>query len=311
MSEIKGRVLVTGGSGTLGHAIARAARERKWDCQLTIFSRSELNQARMRVQHPECRYVIGDIRDYDRLESAIAGHDIVIHAAAMKRIPECEQYPDECYATNIFGSLNVVRACTHHAVKQCVGISTDKAVRAITAYGASKLTMERLFMAQPTEPCLFSLVRYGNVVASNGSVIPIWKKQASEGKPLTLTSKQCTRFWMAPSSAVDLILDSLEISSRTGYCNNIIPTMGSLPIEEMANIICPGSQLVEIGLRSSEKFHEDLLHTEEPYRSEGRHLLIVTPHEKGSLGGSYTSRDAPQLSPQSFLEMLKEAESYD
>jgi UDP-N-acetylglucosamine 4,6-dehydratase len=141
-------LLITGGSGTLGHAIVRTALQEHWDCTFTIYSRSELRQAQMRQAYPQLRYVLGDVRDYDRLSAAVTGHDLVIHAAAVKRIPEAEQQPVNCYETNVIGSMNVARACIRQGVKRCVGVSTDKACRAITAYGASKLAMEKLFQAQ-------------------------------------------------------------------------------------------------------------------------------------------------------------------
>jgi len=177
---LTGNILITGGSGTLGHAIVRQSIEERWDCAITVYSRSELRQAQMRQAHAGLRYVLGDVRDYDRLAAAVAGHDIVIHAAAVKRIPEAEQQPVNCYETNVIGSMNVARACNAGGVARCVGISTDKACRAITAYGASKLAMEKLFQAQ-AGGCVFTLCRYGNVVASNGSVIPLWRQQHAHG----------------------------------------------------------------------------------------------------------------------------------
>jgi UDP-N-acetylglucosamine 4,6-dehydratase len=148
MTGLSGNILITGGSGTLGHAIVRTALQEHWDCTFTIYSRSELRQAQMRQAYPQLRYVLGDVRDYDRTSAAVTGHDLVIHAAAVKRIPEAEQQPVNCYETNAIGSMNVARACIRQGVKRCVGVSTDKACRAITAYGASKLAMEKLFQAQ-------------------------------------------------------------------------------------------------------------------------------------------------------------------
>src|SRR6185503_6109463 len=184
--------------GTLGHAIVRTAEREGWDCSFTIYSRSELRQAQMRMRHPQARYVLGDVRDAERIAAAVAGHDVVIHAAAMKRLPECDAHPAECYQTNIGGSLNVLRACQLHGVGRLIGISTDKACAATTAYGASKLAMEKAYIAAEGDT-ICTLLRYGNVVASNGSVVPIWREQARQGKPLTITNRTMTRFWMAPS----------------------------------------------------------------------------------------------------------------
>lgn len=304
--SLSGNILITGGSGTLGHAIVRTAEREGWDCAITIYSRSELRQAQMRARHPRLRYILGDVRDAERLSAAIAGHDLVIHAAAMKRIPEAESHPSECYATNVQGSLNVVRACIAHGVARCVGISTDKACRAVTAYGASKLAMEKLFQAQPEGPTIFTLVRYGNVVASNGSVIPIWRERAAQGLPLTITAKYATRFWMAPSAAVDLIVRA----ARQIPGSILVPKVGSLPLYVMAQYIAPDAEQVEIGLRSIEKIHEDLVHWEEPSDDLGEHFLI---HSGARDGHEYTSHGLSDqvLTREQFLAMLSEAESYD
>lgn len=304
MTGLSGAILITGGSGTLGHAIVRTAERENWDCTFTIYSRSELRQAQMRMKHPHCRYVLGDVRDYERLAAAVAGHDLVIHAAAMKRIPECEQHPSECYATNVLGSMNVVRACVAGGVKRCVGISTDKACRAVTAYGASKLATEKLFQAQPEQPTIFTLVRYGNVVASNGSVIPLWRDTAARGEPLPITNPNMTRFWMAPSDAVDLI----ELAARRSQGQILVPKMRSLSIVEMAEAVVPGAPHHVVGLRSMEKQHEDLVHTDEEALDYGSAGFLVG---SGTWGHSYTSDTAPRLTREQFLAMLEEAESYE
>ncbi len=297
-------IFITGGSGTLGHAIVRTAEREGWDCTFTIYSRSELRQAQMRQKHPRCRYIVGDVRDVSALSTAVVGHDLVIHAAAMKRIPECEAQPVECYETNVMGSMNVVRACIWGGVRQCIGISTDKACRAVTAYGASKLAMEKLFQAQRDGPCIFTLVRYGNVVASNGSVIPIWRDKAARGEPLPITDKRCTRFWMAPSQAVQLVQEAATRSAGV----IVVPKMGSIELVTMAEYVAPGARTVEIGLRSCEKIHEDLIHEDEPCGETGQRFWIY-PH--GELGHRYTSETAPRLTKDQFLAMLAEAESYD
>lgn len=305
---LTGNILVTGGSGTLGAAIVRTALAECWDCSFTIFSRSELRQAQMRARFPHLRYVLGDVRDYERLAAAVAGHDLVIHAAAMKRIPECEQHPTECYATNVQGSANVVRACVAGNVKRCIGISTDKACRAITAYGASKLMLEKLFQAAPPEPCTFTLVRYGNVVASNGSVIPIWRQQAKDGKPLTVTEAHATRFWMGESDAVKLI----EWASGAACGRIAVPKMQSLSLRDLAEIIAPGGDITETGYRSIEKCHEDLVHEDEPAHEERSAFLLATNASAHyTTGHRYTSDTAPRLSREQFLAMLTEAEAHE
>jgi UDP-N-acetylglucosamine 4,6-dehydratase/5-epimerase len=304
VTGLAGAILITGGSGTLGHAIVRTAEREGWDCTFTIYSRSELRQAQMRVRHPHCRYVLGDVRDYERLAAVIAGHDLVIHAAAMKRIPECEAQPGECYQTNVIGSMHVVRACITAGVRRCVGISTDKACRAVTAYGASKLAVEKLFQVQQEGPCAFTLVRYGNVVASNGSVIPIWRRQAERGEPLTVTQAYATRFWMAPSEAVDLIEHAAAMQTGT----ITVPKMCSLSLRDLAEIVSPGAELKEVGFRSVEKAHEDLVNEDERASDTFAHIILS---DVGSKRINYTSDTAPRLTRDQFLAMLEEAESYE
>lgn len=305
MTGLSGAILITGGSGTLGHAIVRTALQEHWDATITIYSRSELRQAQMRQQYGSLRYVLGDVRDYERLSAAVAGHDLVIHAAAVKRLPDAEQQPINCFDTNVQGSINVVRACIAGGVKRCIGISTDKACRAISTYGASKLAMEKLFQAQPDSPCIFTLVRYGNVVASNGSVIPLWRKQYAENQALTITDPDMTRFWMAESDAVNLIQQAAGALPGT----IIVPKMRSLSLRELAHIVAPGAELRTTGLRSVEKRHEDLVHTDES-AADGGDVFIIG-HPDGEVGQSYTSYDAPRLVPAAFRAMLAEAEHAD
>lgn len=301
---LSGNILITGGAGTLGRAIVQAALTQGWDASFTIYSRSEYLQAQMRARFPRARYILGDVRDYDRLAAVAAGHDMVIHAAAMKRIPECEVHPGECYATNVIGSANVARVCIQTGVKRCIGVSTDKACRAVTAYGASKLAMEKLFQAQRDDVTTFTLVRYGNVVASRGSVIPIWRQQAAEGKPLNVTDRRMTRFWMSISDAVNLVIHAADHAHGT----ITIPKMGALNIVEMAHIIAPRSEITTTGLRSCEKLHEDLVHPDEQAMDINGHYYL---HPDGELGHRYTSEMAPRLSADAFLRMLSEAESYE
>lgn len=249
--------------------------------------------------------MLGDVRDYERLSAAVAGHDIVIHAAAMKRIPEAEAQPVNCIETNVIGSMNVVRACIAGGVQRCVGISTDKSCRAITAYGASKLAMEKVFQAQAHTPCIFTLCRYGNVVASNGSVIPLWRQQAKQNKPISVTQKDATRFWMAESDAVRLI--QLAATATAGTIT--VPKMRSLTLMELAHIVAPGVEVVETGFRSVEKRHEDLLGADEIATDTGETFVIGHPH--GATGHRYTSYDAPRLTPAAFRAMLAEAEAHE
>lgn len=298
--SIEGNILITGGAGTLGYAIVQKALIEDWDCDITIFNRSELRQANMKAKYSRLRYILGDVRDYDRLAAAVVGHDVVIHAAAMKRIPDAEEQPTECYQTNVQGSINVARACIAANVPHCVAISTDKACKAVTAYGATKLMMEKMFQAQSHRPTNFHLLRYGNVVASNGSVIPIWRAAAALGKPVKITDVRATRFWMSEEQAVTLIEKALD--QPAGLI--LVPKMGKLSLVDMARLVAPGAQLVEVGMRSCEKLHEDLVHTDEEATDIGNHYLIG----RGYAGLHYTSQEAPDLNQQMFLEWVDESE---
>lgn len=301
---LAGSILITGGSGTLGRAIVQWARRYRRNCNFTIYSRSEHRQAEMAADFPDLRYVLGDVRDESQLRAAVAGHDIVIHAAAMKRIPECERFPMECLQTNVIGSMNVVRACIAGRVKRCVGISTDKACAAITTYGASKRAMEGIFQQASIENgrTIFNLVRYGNVVASNGSVIPLWQRQEREGHPLTLTQSDMTRFWMGKHEAVTLIDRALLMESGTIS----IPKMGALSIREMAEIVAPGAKFMDMGLRSCEKKHEDLIHPDEGATDDGN-LYFTIHHDRNEGKITYNSQMAPRISPEAFRAMLDAA----
>jgi UDP-N-acetylglucosamine 4,6-dehydratase len=255
----------------------------------------------MAADFPGLRYVLGDVRDKSQVAAAVAGHDIVIHAAAMKRIPECEAFPSECMKTNVVGSQNVIDACLTGGVRRCVGISTDKACAAITTYGASKRVMEGLFQQADLTGRLttFTLVRYGNVVASNGSVIPVWQQQAKEGGPLTITGGEMTRFWMSRFHAVELIERALIMDPGTIS----VPKMGALSIREMASIIAPNVPLQDIGLRSREKIHEDLVNPNEAAAPDGlSHFTIRNSNDTGGI--SYNSLTARRLMAWEFQEML-------
>lgn len=291
-------LLITGGTGTLGHAIVMSAERENWNYNITIYARSELRLAEMKRLFPHINTVVGDVRDYDRLCAAVSGHDLVIHAAAMKRIPECEKYPRECYLTNIEGSSNVARAC-HSRVSRVIGISTDKACQAITMYGASKLATESIFMSyKGNEYTQYSVVRYGNVVASNGSIIPLWQHQYSTEQKLSITDKRMTRFWMSPFDAVKTIKRSMQMPDVI-----YVPKIAACKMTSLAEHLFPGCQFDEIGLRSNEKMHESLVSPDEFSVDHGDHFVVGV----GELGNSYTSLDAVPLRMDDFDHMLLES----
>jgi len=293
-------ILITGGTGTLGHAIVRTAISEQWPCQITIFSRSEYRQALMRAQYPTLRYVLGDVRDYASVAAAVAGHDVVVHCAAMKRLPEAEAQPSECIAINVNGTQNVVRACQAAGVTRCVFISTDKACRASVVYGASKLIAEGLIRAQPAQPTIFTACRYGNVLGSNGSVLQLWDQQAARGEALTITDKACTRFWMSERDAVRVIECAAKLDAGQIY----VPKMGALNICVMAYMLYSerGYDVRFVGLRSLEKLHEDLIHEDERVYSYDDHFVLAAD---GETGHSYSSLYAPRIPLDALERMIK------
>lgn len=260
----------------------------------------------MRKKYPMFQYVLGDVRDERSVRNAIAGHDIVVHAAAMKRIPECEEQPRECWETNVIGSANVLHACVMHHVTKCVGVSTDKACNAVTMYGASKLAMERLFMSMQETWTQFNCVRYGNVLDSNGSVIDTWREQYKANKVCTITDKRMTRFWLSPKDAVLLIEETLQAPSHSVY----IPKAKAISILQLLLETYHGAMWKETGLRSAEKLHEDLVSTHETVIEYKSHFLL---YKDGDTGLSWNSSTCPILTRaeleyiQKDVDMLKGA----
>jgi len=271
-----GRVLITGGTGSLGtHILATAERER-WDTDFIVYSRDEAKQARLRERFPAVECVLGDIRDRGDLTRAMRGCDVVVHTAAYKRVPEAERQSKVCIDANVYGSLNVALAALANRVEHVVGISTDKACSPINTYGQSKALMERLWQsfARESRGTQFHLTRYGNVIASNGSVIPLWRKQASEGKPVTVTFPDMTRFWLTLDDAVDLIVASLDTPSG----DILIPACPSSTMAVLAEAVAPGVEQTTIGSRGGERMHERLICEEEaPYTSGHRMGYLLGP----------------------------------
>lgn len=305
---LTGSVLITGGTGTLGHAIARRVRRDAMPCRLTIYSRDPMRQAAMRREYPEHRYVLGDVCDQLALMYAAAGHDLIIHAAAQKHIPQAEAAPDHCYAVNVTGSQNVLRAAALGGAQQVLGISTDKACHPINAYGCSKLMMERLYQqfALAQSVVRVNLVRYGNVLGSTGSVIPVWDAALARGEMPKITDPDMTRFWLTSDQAVDLILFALTEPPGTVT----IPRLPGLRMGRMFEYLHPNDGFGMIGLRPGEKMHEELLTAEEtPFCSAGigeeymRLYPVTTPAHFEALYG-YTSANAPELTRAELLAML-------
>lgn len=260
---IDGRsVLVTGGTGSFGKRLIRTLLDRHRPNRVVIVSRDELKQHEMRTggfDDPRLRYFIGDVRDVDRLRRAFDGVDVVIHAAALKQVPACEYNPFEAIKTNVIGAQNVIEAAIDRKVKRVVALSTDKACNPVNLYGASKLCSDKLFVSgnhySGEHGTRFAAVRYGNVVGSRGSVIPLFIQQRKTGR-LTLTHPDMTRFWITLQQGVDFVLSSLE--SMTGG-EIFVPKIPSTKIVDLARVIGPDCDIVDVGIRPGEKLHEVMI----------------------------------------------------
>jgi len=266
-------ILVTGGTGSFGRQFIKLVLERFKPKRLVIFSRDELKQFDMQQdftapEHPSVRYFIGDVRDANRLEMALRGIDYVIHAAALKQVPAAEYNPFECIHTNVVGAENVVNAAIRAGVKKVLALSTDKAASPTNLYGASKLASDKIFVAanhlSPPEGPRFSIVRYGNVVGSRGSVVPFFKRLLAEGADsLPITDPRMTRFWITLNQSVDFVLSSLDVM-RGGEI--LIPKIPSMKITDLANSLAPGLPTHVVGIRPGEKLHEVMV-TEDDART--------------------------------------------
>ncbi len=258
-------VLVTGGTGSFGNKFVEIMLNQYRPRRLVVFSRDELKQSEMiaRFSDPSLRFFVGDVRDQARLERAMHGVEIVFHAAALKQISSCEYNPFEAIQTNVIGSENVVNAAIDQGVKRVVMISTDKAVNPINLYGATKLCAEKLFVQGNAygygRGCVFSAVRYGNVIGSRGSVIPLFATQRASGT-VTVTDPGMTRFWIRLEQGVTFAIRCAEIM---GGGEIYVPKIPSMRILDLVEAVAPGCKVEFIGMRPGEKLHEVLIAEEE------------------------------------------------
>ena len=298
-------ILITGGTGSFGKAFLTRVLETRNPAKVIVFSRDELKQYEMRQtfgDDPRVRFFIGDIRDRDRLRMALHGVDYVVHAAALKQVDTAEYNPMEYVKTNILGSENVILASIDAGVKKVVALSTDKASSPVNLYGATKLTADKLFISSNNYGhnygTSFSVVRYGNVMGSRGSVIPFFRDLAERGEPLPITDVRMTRFWITLPQAVDFVLQSF-VSMQGGEL--YVPRIPSMRVVDLAEAISPGTELVEVGIRPGEKLHEEMISAEDSRRTirqDTRYVVMPTLAEWGFVepqgepvpdGFSYTS----------------------
>jgi UDP-N-acetylglucosamine 4,6-dehydratase len=265
-------ILVTGGTGSFGKRFIKTVLERYKPSRLIVYSRDELKQFEMEqelpvAKYPTLRYFIGDVRDAGRLEMAMRGVDIVIHAAALKQVPTAEYNPFECIATNVHGAENVVNAAIRTGVKRVIALSTDKAANPINLYGASKLASDKIFIAANhlagADGCRFAVVRYGNVIGSRGSVIPMFRKMVNEGATeLPITDERMTRFLITLQQGVNFVLSSMLLT-RGGEI--FVPKIPSMKITDVASAIGPKAKHKVVGIRPGEKLHEVLITEEDSW----------------------------------------------
>lgn len=274
-------IMITGGTGSFGKKCAEILLKEFTPSRLIIFSRDELKQHEMRVagfDHPSLRYFIGDVRDVNRLHRAMVGVDVVIHAAALKQVPACESNPIEAVQTNVNGARNVIEAALDNRVQRVMALSTDKAVSPVNLYGATKLVAEKLFVQANAyrggDPIRFSCVRYGNVVGSRGSVIPLFRSQRKSGR-ISVTDERMTRFWLTLDQAVHFVLRCIE---QMAGGEVFIPKIPSMRIMDLAGAIAPGCEVDFVGIRPGEKVHEALLSEDEARHTVALHdCFVITP----------------------------------
>ena len=268
-------ILITGGTGSFGKMCTKIILDKYRPNKLIIFSRDELKQFEMAQtfspkEYPCLRYYIGDVRDRDRLKRALRGVDYIIHAAALKQVPAAEYNPTECIRTNITGAENIVNVAADAGVKKVVALSTDKASSPINLYGATKLCSDKLFVAANAfMACetMYSVVRYGNVMGSRGSVIPFFISKRDAGGPIPITDPRMTRFWITLEQSVLMVLNAFTLM---GGGEIFVPKIPSMKITDLAEAIAPGMETVEVGIRPGEKLHESMI-TEE----DARHTIDI------------------------------------
>lgn len=278
-------ILITGGTGSFGNAFTTYILEHYRPKKIIIYSRDEYKQFVMANKFKEykdiLRFFIGDVRDKDRLYRAFDGVDYVIHAAALKQVPACEYNPIEAIKTNINGAMNIIDAALDCGVKKVVALSTDKAVNPINLYGGTKLVSDKLFVSANayagTKDISFSVVRYGNVAGSRGSVIPFFRNIVKNGgKELPITDYRMTRFWISLEQGVQLVIKALE-EAKGG--ETFISKIPSFKITDLAQAILPGCEMPEVGIREGEKLHEVMVTREDSMSTyEYEKHFIVYPH---------------------------------
>lgn len=304
MTTLNGKtILITGGTGSFGQAVLNRLLAEDEVARIVIYSRDEKKQHDMRLafNHPKLKFEIGDVRDPRRILSAMHGADMVFHAAAMKQVPSCEFFPMEAVQTNIIGTNNVIDAALHHGIERLVVLSTDKAAYPVNAMGCSKMMMEKLMIAraqeqEPGDPTVMCGVRYGNVLYSRGSVVPLFVDQLRRGTSLTVTHPGMTRFLMPLRDAIDLVLHALKHGGNGDLFIRKAPasTIGDLA-QACMRLFAVDSPIKIIGIRAGEKMHETLATAEELARAEDQGDYWRIPCDTGQKFDKYYVEGSPEL----------------
>lgn len=327
-------ILITGGTGSLGKKLVERIFKTYPDvARVVVFSRDELKQYEMaqlypKSKFPNLRFFIGDIRDEQRFKRACEGVDVIIHAAALKQVPTAEYNPFECIKTNVLGAQNVINAALDSGVKKVVALSTDKAAAPINLYGATKLCSDKLFIAannmKGKRDIKFSVVRYGNVMGSRGSVIPFFLSKRNSGI-LPITDKRMTRFNITLDQGVDMVMHAIE---HAWGGEIFIPKIPSYKITDVATAICPSCEQIEVGIRPGEKIHEEMITEADSFTTFdlGKYYTILPQvtnwplekyieennAQKVSTGFSYNSGENNEwVSPEEMRELIKEHVDYN
>jgi FlaA1/EpsC-like NDP-sugar epimerase len=311
MDLSKVNIFVTGGAGTLGRAIARRRKEEGWSGKLTVYSTDNHKHDFMRRLFPDVSFIQGDIRNGVTLLNGMVGHDIVIHAGAVKVIPDSEKDSIDTVDVNVYGSSNVCVAAIQANISHVLSISTDKACHPANAYGATKMLMEKIFQefARTDSGTKFHLVRYGNVLESTGSVVEWWKKTVAMNKPIKITDPSMTRFWLSPRQAVEYVEQAFDFEAGLIF----VPKMPALSVGKLAEYVVGGRTAMErIPLRPGEKMHETLVTVEETMRAEendGSFVVypstvtgVIFPDAKKA----YSSDIARELTETELAELLND-----
>ena len=319
-------ILITGGTGSFGHAFLDYLLERDFG-EIRIFSRDELKQEHMRLElgNPKVRFYIGDVRERDSVTDAMRGVDYVFHAAALKQVPSCEFFPMQAVSTNVIGSHNVVEGAVASGVKRLICLGTDKAVYPVNAMGITKALMEKVAQSVARtvadSATTISSVRYGNVMCSRGSVIPLFMKQIKAGQPVTVTENDMTRFLLPLRDAIKLVVHAFEQAEQGDIFVRKAPACTiDVLVQALGQLFDTKPEVKVIGMRHGEKLHETLVSREELLRSEdmgdyyrikmdGRDLNYSKYFTKGNVTEAviedYTSENTEQLTVAQTVELLQ------